>query len=215
MDNWLITASQVSILIPTLAGIYYYRNLNRPFRLLVYFFVLCIGFEIGASILGEIYKNNMPLLRVFTVTEYFFIIQVYYYYFAHRASIRKVIIVLSAALLLLAIADAFIIGNIWSGSSNTRTYEGIILVLLSLSYFYEFFLRNFDVEVWKQPMFWLSTAVLIYFSLNIFFFMLMNYMFKSNQQMAGLAIHIHAIVNIFANIIYAQAFRCFRKTISY
>ncbi len=207
----LIKASQASILIPIIAGLRYYKRLEKPYKWFIGFFILSGLVEIAATQMMHLkLHNNMPLLHGFTVIEGSIFIYIYYIYFKTNRFINRSLILVYPIFLFLVFADAFWIDGIWNSNSWARGFECLILVILAHYYFYIFFKENFDREVWSQPMFWLSAGVLFYFALNIPFFMLYSFFISGNYQLVYLGLNIHSIINIFTNILFAITFLCFQ-----
>src|SRR5258706_3424851 len=208
-----IKLSQATVLFPVLLGIINFKKLNKPFRILLFFFILSILFEIQASLLKPIYYNNMPGLHLFTVCEFIFLSLVYYYHFSKNSVLSRFIILNTCLFLLAASFDAFIINGILEPNNLSRTYSSISLVTMSLIFFYSFFKNDYEFYSWQYPMFWFNTGVLIYFALNLFYFMLNNYLVEHAYSIAYNSMRVHAAINIISNLLYAKSFLCFSKSV--
>jgi hypothetical protein len=208
IDVIFIYISQASVLIPFITGLRYIKYLSKSFTFLLYFFALSVLTEIGVLFMS----NNMLLLHIFTGVEFFALGYMYYSFFKGK------ILFLNEAFVIITISFAFIfvVDLTWfndSESFNTlsRPYESLMMVALSLLFYYLFIKNELEKVLWEQPMYWLSTGVLIYFSTGIFLFMLSNLLLKGNQDIVDKGYGIHAGVNIICNILYAMSYRCFRK----
>ena len=62
--------------------------------------------------------------------------------------------------------------------SHARYSESILLILLSLTYFYKVFTELKVEKLWEEGMFWLSTGLLIYYSGTLILFLSSNYLLK-------------------------------------
>ncbi|MDZ4756526.1 MAG: hypothetical protein SGJ10_00120 [Bacteroidota bacterium] len=158
-----------------------------------------------------IFSNNMPLLHIFTIIEFFLFATIYYIYFSNHQLAKRMIAISSFLFLLSAVLDATYFNGFWRSNTISHSVESIILVMFSLLYFFSFFKEISEEEVWKKSMFWLSSGVVIYFSINIFLFMLANYLLKKNYNLVDQGYNMHAFINIFVNIIFAISFICLRK----
>jgi len=167
--------------------------------------------EIAASLMSSYYNNNMPLLHAFTFFEFCTFTILFYRHFEYSAKIKKLILVAFLFFIPVAISETFIYDGLWKFNSVTRTYESLVLVTISLIYYYHYFHKNQLTIVWDQPMFWFTTAIFIYFSLDQFFFMLVNYLIAIDPSIQRNGVLMHATINIFANIIISLSFLCFRK----
>ncbi len=206
-----IKISQASILLPILGGLIFYNKLGRRFKLLFWFFVLSVFFELQATVAKKMFGNNMPGLHLYTVVEFIVFSTAFYWSFQKSKILSKMFYVNTFLFLTLAIIDATIINGIWAPNTVSRTYSSISLVSYSLVFFYQFFKNNMKHYSWEIPMFWIGVGVLVYFSLNIFYFMLNRYLIENTIYTAKLSLLSHAGINIISNILYAKSFLCFKK----
>lgn len=208
-DLIIIRISQASVLIPLYFGLLNYNKLNRSYKIFVYYFVLSVLIEIAASIVKNHLGNNLFILHIFVPIEFIFFAYLFYEYFESR---RIKIYIYFAILLLISCAVVNVVFNGFKEhNSLPRSLESIFLILLTLGYFYQYFRDNNEVFVYLQPMFWLCSGVLIYYSIDFFSFMLINQLLKQNFEIAQLSKMIHAFINIIAYVFYALSFKCFQK----
>lgn len=209
-----ITLSQASVLIPAFAGAFYFNKLNKPFKILFLFFAISVLFEIQTNISTKLYHNNMPGLHLFTFIEMVIFSSVYYFHFSKNRIISFLILINTLIFAAAAIAGAFIINGIWSPNSISRTYSSVSLTCYALIYFYYLFVKDVQYYSWQYPMFWVSLGVLIYFGLNLFYFMLINYLTNYASFTGQISLFTHAIINIVANCLFAQSFKCHKNFIT-
>ena len=207
------TTSQASVLLPIIAGLFYYTKLNKPFKVLFWFFVLSVLFEVQAKICGILYNNNMPGLHLFTFIEMFAFSTVYYFHFSKSKFLTSLILLNAISFSLVAISDAVYFNGIFAPNNISRTYSSISLTVFALIYFYHLFVKELQFYSWQYPMFWLSTGVLIYFGLNLLYFMLLNYLISNATFTGQISSYTHAAINIIANCLFAQSFRCHKNFI--
>lgn len=206
-----IKISQASILLPIIGGLIFYYKLDRKFKLFFWFFVSCALFEIQATVSKKILGNNMPGLHLYTLIEFCVFSVAFYWSFQKTALLSKLLYINTFFFLTLAIIDATLINGIWAPNTVSRTYSSISLVSYALVFFYQFFKNNMRYYTWEIPMFWIGVGVLVYFSLNIFYFMLNRYLIENTIYTANLSLLSHAGINIISNILYARSFLCFKK----
>ena len=209
LDFCYIKLSQASVLLPVLFGWHWYKNLTQEFRLLFWFFVSCVFFEIQASALKKVVGNNMPGLHLYTATQMFAFSYVFRAYMRDKR-MRDLITVNFFVFLALAIADATVINTIWKHNTIARPYASMSFVIYALIFFYQLLKSDRVLYSWQYPMFWFSLSALIYFALNAHNFILNNYLIKYNKDIVNLSVYTHALLNIIAHCLSAQSFRCFR-----
>lgn len=210
LDAIFIKLSQASVLFPIIMGLIYYKKLTGPFRLLLYFFLSGFLFELQASVLKIFYQNNMPGLHLYTLVEGLVFSRIYYLHFQKNGVLRLFIGINTIVLIGACLADAFIISSIWGWNSFSRSYSSVSIVCYALAYFY-FLFRNESTQYrTDQPMFWVATGTLFYFSCNTLYFMLNSSLVRNAYTAAFSGFIIHAAINIIAHLLYAQSFRCSR-----
>lgn len=201
--------SQVSILLPVVAGWVYYKKLTRSFRLLFYFFLSCIGFEILAAGMRIYWNNNMPGLHLFSITQFWAFSAVYYAYFKTNEVVRRLILANAIAATILAVLDALFIDGITHSNTASRSYDAASIVLYTLIYFYQLFGHQVLQSRRYQPVFWVSIAALLYFGNNLLYFMIRRYLLSSAREIETISYYYYMSLNIIAHALYAYSFRCF------
>lgn len=184
----------------------YFKQLNTTFKFLLGYFVFCCLTEIIIFSIKQLFGNvnNLPLLHLFTIVEYGFLVYVYFKYFIFS---NKLFFVTFGLFIFIAFIDAIYLNSIYKHNTLARPTEGIILIILALYYYY-LNLKNSQITIiYKEAMYWFSTAVLIYFSIDFFGFLVINKLSSDIKQLVTLT---HAIFNIIAYILYAKAISCFK-----
>lgn len=202
----LIRISQFSSLIPVFVGFLFYKKLNRVFKTLVWILVFSSLVELIAFLLRKYLGNNLPLLHIFTIIEFCMFLYVFYKGVKIKQSLYFLLI---AAFILLACFDAFVFNKISTFNSIAKPAESLVFTIVALYYYYYNLQENNTVSIFYQPMYWFSTGILIYFSVNFFMFLLMNTLLSINQGMGYLEYNIHSISNIIANLLFAISFTRF------
>lgn len=204
--------AQASVLIPVIAGMLVYKKLTKSFRLFFWFFVLSIVSEVQARLTNIIFHNNMPGFHVFTMVEFLVFSTIYYLYFQKNSIMRPLIAVNTIIFLCIAFVDIFYFKNILEQPILSRSYSSAFIVLYTLICFYHL-LRKDDLQYsWVYPMFWVCVGALVYFAPNMLYFMLKKFLLTNAPDIEWISYHTHAAFNIIGNLLFAQSFRCFRKT---
>lgn len=202
-----IYISQASILIPLFYGIKYYKKLSKSFKWFVWFFVFACIIEVFSTLSAFWFNNNLPLSHLYVVVEFFTFI---YLFKTNINFSKKVYFGLLFLFLVPSILDAFYFHSIFQFNSLARTLESIILVCISLYFYYINIHQKVTESLFKNPMFWLSTSVLIYFSISFFNFMTKSFMEENDNILNDLADNIHALINIISSLLFAKSFQSFK-----
>jgi hypothetical protein len=205
-----IRISQVSTFIPVIFGLYYVKRVDANFRVLLGFVLLSLFIEyFGTWYSHNVSANNLPPLHFYTVAELGFL--TFIFCSSLFLNWRKVFYSVLISGILIALLNATVWGTLYTMNDISRSFESIVLVIFCLIFFRRS-LYNIVMNqpLFKQPMFWFSSGVFLYFSVNLLFFMLFNEVLKQNRETTVFGQVLHSITNILTNLLFAQSFRCFK-----
>lgn len=203
----LIRLSQFSSLIPVLIGLIYYQNLNKPFKRLVWFLTFFSFIEFTGYLMAKLFGNNMPLLHIFTILEFAMLLSVFINYFNISVKYYLVAVFLFTIIVFL---DAIGFKNLFLFDSLAKSIESTVFTLVSFSFYYKNLNHNLQEKLRIQPMFWYTTGILVYFSINFFQFLTLNQMMKESINIGYVDNNVHSIVNTVTNILFTLCFISFK-----
>lgn len=203
----LIRLSQFSSLIPVLIGLIYYQNLNKPFKRLVWFLTFFSFIEFTGYLMAKLFGNNMPLLHIFTILEFAMLLSVFINYFNISVKYYLVAVFLFTIIVFL---DAIGFKNLFLFDSLAKSIESTVFTLVSFSFYYKNLNHNSQEKLRIQPMFWYTTGILVYFSINFFQFLTLNQMMKESINIGYVDNNVHSIVNTVTNILFTLCFISFK-----
>ncbi len=194
--------SSLSGLIPVIALVYNYKHLTGVFKIISAFLITSLVFDILLWVLPYCgISNNVPLMHLFIILNIIYFALVYYKIFFSK-SLKIFALVLSSFALVFAL---YYCKNLNHYPSQSNTASGITFILFSLLYFYQLLNRQEFLHIEKQGLFWFNTGVLMYFSINIFLFMLFT---KLPEAKRPIFYMINNITNVIANLVYTIALLC-------
>ena len=187
-------------------SLFRFPRLNPEQTLLARLIIFSALVELIAFPLMYFGQNNLPLLHLFTVIEFFFLAKIYQ--LVLKEEIPNPIFKYGIGLfVLMAITYAFFINSIWKHNDLIRAVQGTVMIVLSMLFFYYTLKKSELKYLERQPMFWINTGNLIYFSTALSIFLFSNYgdMTKSKDDLPILIWSIHVVIAIIRNICYAIA----------
>lgn len=194
--------STISGFFPVLVAFYNYKNLDKVLKIAALFFLISSLFDPLMWVLANNgAKNNMPLIHVNIIVTVVFFAVIYYKLFTNPVQ-KKTTVILSV----ITMGIMFIYNwNFLEFPSISSTASAILLIILSLFYFYKLLnpLKYIDIE--KQGLFWINAGVLFYSSVNIFLFMIFTQIPVDDRPNYYV---INSISNIIANILYSVGLFC-------
>lgn len=87
---------------------------------------------------------------------------------------------------------------------DTRLLESFVFIILSLYYFYYLHTHTPTYDLFSFPLFWINTAVLLYFAGNLFLYAAINIFTMENVYL--LYFPIHNVLNAIKNVLFGVAF---------
>ena len=200
----LAALSSWSLLFPLLVVLLRWHRLDDVQLSLAVYLVVAAGFEGMSNILWPAFEwSNLPLLHLYTFVQFILLAWVY------RVHLHKTLsLPLQRAFLggfaLFVVLNALWLDGIENFNPHARAVESILLVVLALSYFYSLMREMRIARLESDSLFWISCAVLLYFSGSFLLFIVSKYISSSEPVMLTVW-GIHSVLNILANIIYVIA----------
>lgn len=201
LSQIFFTLASYSTLIPLIVAIYNRNKLDYPLKYLSYLIYFSACIEIISAILWWQEENNLPLLHIFVVVE-FILIGWMYQLHLYKLYNRYLIPVLIVAFSIFSIINSLFIQSIYTFNTYARPIGNLLFIIFAISYYYKL-LKELKIRyLERNPMFWINTGILIYFSGSLFLFIFSNYLLKQTQ-LNNLFWSIHAGLNVFINVLYA------------
>ena len=199
---WFLDYVQYVLILPFSIGIYNFKYCKNESKVVFLYVLLGIVFELISRVLAYLkFHNTLPLLHLYTVLEFSIIWLFYYRYFKifYSQNGMKILLLL---FVLFAIFNALFLQKIDTFNTYARGLESLILISLTLMAFNKIMVELDTRYPTNQPVFWINTGFLFYFSGNLVVFMLSNY-FKNDNQLLLVAWGIHAILMAILNCFIA------------
>ncbi len=203
LDTLLVNISVISGFFPLLAALYNYRKFDKVLKIASLYFLIALLVDVGIWLAWHVWKvkNTMPALHVFVIVSVLLFSLMYYHIYI-EAKLKKATIVLSVLAISINLYDAH---DFFAYPSLSITTLSLMLIVLSLIYFYKLLNPLTYIDIEKQALFWINAGVLFYSSVNIFLFMLLTQIPVDDQHNYYI---INSLTNIIANILYSVALLC-------
>lgn len=149
--------------------------------------------------------NNLFLQDIYNPIEFVLFTLFYKSFFD---SLHKTIIhyILIGTFICIALFDSFFLNDFFTINNFSDSIEAIIFILYSLTAFF-FIMKNLIYDnILNTSFFWINTAILIYFSGNLFLFLFSNYLQQNELEQYITVYNIHSITNIIYYILISIGF---------
>lgn len=204
LARFFISTSTYSVALPLAIGLFRLKRLQTIQRYVLALVIVSILVELAAVLLGRfLHLRNLPLLHVFSVVQFTLL----WLIFAQRLIppfSRRFFGVILVAFWAFALVCAIWIDGIYNFNAHARSFGAILVIIFCLSYFYQR-LRKLDLEnLESDPLFWVATGSLIYFSGSLILFIISNYILP-DKAMSFSMWGVHGIFNTFNNMFFMIA----------
>lgn len=173
--EFVISLNYVSVGISALGffvGLYYYKSLNAVHKNITWYLLGMFTVDIASRFL-KINGNNVLVLLVYSLLEMSFFI-FFYFNFLFKAKHRLVLsLYLIAFIYIVWEIMLFESSNIKGFQTYTKVVDDFIIIILALSFFHE------KINIYRESKwdnFRLNTVFLVFFSLNMMFFLPFNFL---------------------------------------
>jgi hypothetical protein len=176
--------------------------------------LMSVGFiiDLCCLILGTRGINTFPLGNIFFLIQSILFLLIY----GNSLKIKKLTIPVTLCYSLVFLANYFFIQGPLKLNSFSHTLSSLIFILFSLLYFRYLLVKLPVVFVDRMPMVWINLSVLIYYSGNLFLFILNNYFTNGSDGNQRFMWIIHNSLNISKNLLlFIAIWQSLRKTNSY
>ena len=199
MSIWIFIG--MLFLVATIATSIIHYKLLKEYGLetFPYFLFFVLAGELTGVLLARIYHTNVVFYNIFTS------IQTGYYLFLIQSSIvsvkiRRIIVACACVFILASVVNCFFIQNIRTELVSYTFTIGCLLITLSAMYFFYELLHSNKIENYATyPRFWIILGVFIFYTCNIPYMSVYNYLFVNFKTILNAY---YKIIEILAYIMY-------------
>lgn len=179
--GYLAIIAAVFVIIPTLIGMRNFSKHDGALKYLSLFLLVSTFTEIASGVFIFLHKNNYPVLHVFTLLEFIFLSLMFSRCIGNLIP-PKVIFWICLLFCSFSVVNSLFIQSIYTFNTHARGVEFLFLILYSLVYLYQLTTQE-DVQVYQQPMFWVSIAMLLYCASSFFVILLVNHILSGMKPL--------------------------------
>jgi hypothetical protein len=195
--EFIIYSSYV-VLLPLLVAVVRYRRLTPALKMIGAYVLLGTFVQGIAAIMSANRQNNLPVLHVYTILE--FTCFIWFYRLLEENFIKnKVFLGLVIGFPVLAILNALFLQSIFEFNTYARSLEGILLITLALRWYYRALEELKIRRLQDDAVFWINTAILLYFSGSVILFGVSNYTLSFQKS---LKVYIWSFHALFSTLLY-------------
>ncbi|WP_167856336.1 hypothetical protein [Hymenobacter metallicola] len=160
------------------------------------------------SSLVELYRPqwNYALWHVFTLVQTLFFFRIYYLTLSAR-TVRRLIKFMAGGFTVFALLDTFYLEGLQQVNSYTHVAQSALLIGLALLYFEQLLNELHITRLEQDPLFLVSSAVVLYFSGTVLLYVFVNKLSAPADYASHQVIYtLNAMVNLVQYLLFALAF---------
>lgn len=123
----------------------------------------------------------------------------------------KVLFFVSSSFLVYWIVNSLFFQSVYVLPALPRALGNLCIIVLAIIYFYKLMLEAKIVKLADEPLVWINTAILIYYTGNLFFFILFNLILEYSREFSKVTVYYFSGLNALFYILIAVGFLKVKK----
>lgn len=182
----------------------YWKRLPSPMQVLAIFLFFNLFIEIAARIASHVWRQNLPLLHLYTLGECL-LLSIFYKYILDDGSVfRRYFKWITGGALLLVVLNTVFLQKPTAFNSYAKTLVQILIILNALDYSFRFSEQTLSDTLLNRMLRWVNAAILVYYCGSLFVFMSSQFEIKTGGALRILW-HINTGLNLIFHIIVFYA----------
>lgn len=185
------------LLVSCCIGLLFWRRQLPPMKIIIVFLLFNLTIEIGARIVGILYRNNLPLLHLYTFGECLLFSLFYRQVLDEKSVFKRYFYQVLGVTLILVVLNTIFLQGIFQFNSYAKTLVQVLIILYALDYAFRFSEEEEQHTIVNRSLRLINAAVLIYYCGSLFIFMSSTFEIET-----GGALQILWDINTVLNLIF-------------
>lgn len=187
------------ILVPSYISIKNSNTLPKEFKCITLYLIVSVLTQLLSLILWTQKINNLPLLHIYTLVE-FFLLLIFYYKILSAFIPKLFFYLLTILFITTASFDSLVIEGFFAFNTYTRSFEAFVFILFALIWFLKILSEeNESPQINLPSLKYINAGFFIYFSGSIVLFSFSNYI---NQLGHALSMNIWTLHTLLLFTLY-------------
>lgn len=196
----LANVSVLVLLLSCMVGLRYWKRWPGAMRILVIFLVFNFCIELGARLAGHYFRQNLPLLHLYTFGEFLLLSLFYRQILSEKSYFVKYFKWIFPIVLALIVLNTLCLQGIFEFNSFAKTLVNIFLILFALDYAFRLTEVQGAETQEDSALRWINAAILLYYCGSIFVFMSSQFELETGGALKILW-QINAVLNLVFQIV--------------
>jgi hypothetical protein len=182
---------------------------DSPIYLKVFPIFLIITFlvEIIARKIGNAQGNNLFLYNLFSASEFTFYLYFFYGIYKGKAA-KKIALYAMIIYLVLALVNIFFVQGLKVFHTYTFMLGCVLMIGFGAYYFYRLLKEPQTGKISRDPTFWITAALMIYYCCDFPVFGILNYITRLSPTVYSGLLVVYNLMNIILYSLFTVAFLC-------
>lgn len=207
-------ASNLSLLIPLVAYLLKAKYASRQIHIIGGLIIVSGLFDLWGMFLFSRHQSTVVLFNAYYAVLFFLL--TWFYYEVLFVNTRRIMVWIGLAVYLQSfILITFFVQSLFEFQTLMWLITAIIMITYSIAYFFYSLSTIITTGYFGHSLIWINVGVMIYFCLNLFLFVMGNYVLtKLDPETGAMIWSSHNINNIIKNILFAIGIFFYRKKIA-
>ena len=193
------------VVLASIIGLLGFRHRPRNLRFLaagIFGFILPL--ELLVFLLLSLHRNNLFLIPIYTVGE-LWLLALVYQHTLHSAAFTRLVPWLVAGFACYALFDSMRTPALAQFQPGQQVLQSILVLLMVGLYFRKLLNDLVVINLWQEPMFWVSVGLCIYFLGYLQIALFSNYLLNYSRQLNMNVWAVHSLLFIVLYLCYCRA----------
>lgn len=162
----------VELFLGIAVSVYFYNNLQKPYRDLTFYLIICLVTDLSSRLAGSLLGNNLFFFIIFSIFEILFF---YYFYRKHCSTEKKKLLKI-----IVYVAVVFMLGEFYilldtkpvEFQTYSRSLSSFVIMVIIFNYLFK--LAKSNQLNWVQLKY--NSILVIYCSINLILFLPFNFL---------------------------------------
>lgn len=183
-------------LIAFVVGLIYYKYFSKEIKIVFFFVTFGVFTEIFTKIYKHFWMQNTGPIGHFYFSGAFFIMGMFFLMTLKDFIKPAYILILIILFEVFSLINVLFIQDLYEFPSLTGSIGAMILFLFSVAFFIKVMTEAKILKLSEEPLIWINSAVLIYYTGNFIFYAVLNYADNYSREFALLTAKFFSYVNL-------------------
>lgn len=203
---YIVKINVLTNLLAFIIGVILYKRFPKEIKIVFYFVAFGVATEIFTKFYIHFWMKKTGPIGHFYFPVAFFIMGMFF--LATLKDFIKPVYILSLIISfeVLSLINVLFIQDLFEFPSLTGSIGAMILFLFSIAFFTKVMAEAKILKLSQEPLIWINTAILIYYTGNFIFYAMLNYANSHSREFAVLTVKFFSYANLLFYLLIAIGF---------